>query len=224
MRIADNVEMLQIEAHGTHHPVLTWDDDDVVLIDTSYPGELAALGAEVARCGFALEQITKVILTHQDVDHIGNARILRGYGAQVLAGEHDVAFIQGDQPLTKLTDMAGELDMTPERRAFYEVFATAAPQVVTEVDVALVDGQLLDLVGGIEVVFTPGHTPGHIVLRLVRHDIVVCGDAANIIGGQLVGSFPELTHDQAQADTSLERIKELAAGTYLTYHQGCWRA
>ena len=55
-------------------------------------------------------------------------------------------------------------------------------------------------------------------------DVVVCGDAATIDDGQLVGSFPELTHDQVQTDASLERVKQLAAGTYLGYHQGCWRA
>ncbi|MCL2779986.1 MAG: MBL fold metallo-hydrolase [Actinomycetia bacterium] len=221
MRIANNVEMLEVPTPAPHHPVLIWDDDDVVLIDTSFPGELPALEAELARCGFTIEQVNKVILTHQDIDHIGNAKAFRAAGAELMAGAREVRHIQGDEPLTKLADMEANLDqLPPERAGFHQMLKDAAPALYTPVDTALADGQELPLCGGIRVVFAPGHTPGHIVLLLCAANVVVCGDAANIVDGQLVGSNPQMTHDTRDAEASLARIKSLGASGYLSYHTG----
>ncbi len=41
----------------------------------------------------------------------------------------------------------------------------------------LADGQRLDLAGGVRVIFTPGHTPGHIALYLERSRTLIAGDA-----------------------------------------------
>jgi glyoxylase-like metal-dependent hydrolase (beta-lactamase superfamily II) len=50
-------------------------------------------------------------------------------------------------------------------------------------DEHLEDGDLLDLVGGIRVIFTPGHTPGHLSLYLERPRVLVAGDALTAEGG-----------------------------------------
>src|SRR5215217_2330221 len=52
------------------------------------------------------------------------------------------------------------------------------------VDEYLEDGERLDLAGGTRVIFTPGHTPGHLSLYLERPKVLVAGDALTAEGGQ----------------------------------------
>jgi len=222
MKIAENVEMLEV-VHGgmTIYPVLMWDKENVVLFDAGYIGQFDAICAEIAKCGFAPEQITKLILTHQDIDHIGNARLFKERGAEVMAYEEEAPFIQGDKPLTKISDMEANLDaLPPERKGFYEMLKAAAPNMSVHVDVLLKDGEILPICGGIEVIHTPGHTPGHIVLKLLESGIAVCGDAANISEGRLVGANPGMTHDMGAAESSFEKIISLGASGYECYHTG----
>lgn len=220
MKLADNVDMLEVADPSPHHPVLLWDEKDVVLIDTSYLDQTEALRAEIARCGFTFDQVTTVILTHQDTDHTGNARLLREHGARILAGEVETPFIQGDVPLTKITDMEAVADLPPDKVAFLAMLKERAPEQSVHVDTKLVDGQELPLVNGLRIIHTPGHTPGHIVVHIPWADLIVCGDAANVRDGVLVGPNPAMTHDMEAGTMSFGKIKAQGASRYVTYHGG----
>jgi len=221
MRIAKNVEMLEIKAQAVYYPVLLWDEKDVVLLDTGFPGQFELIKESIAKCGFSPEQITKVILTHQDIDHIGNAKIFRSLGAEIIAHKEEAPCIQGDKPLTKLADMEANLDkLTPERLGFYNMIKASAPELSVHIDTLLTDGQTIPVCGGIKVIYTPGHTPGHIALLLCESGILVCGDAANISDGGLCGSNPMHTHDMAAAERSFEKMISIGANGYVCYHSG----
>jgi glyoxylase-like metal-dependent hydrolase (beta-lactamase superfamily II) len=221
MRIAKNVEMLEMTVPGKHYPVLLWDERDVVLLDTGYPGQFEQLSSEIGRCGFKPEQITKVILTHQDIDHIGNAKILRGLGAEIMAHKEEAPYIQGDKKFTKVADMEANIEkLPPERLSFYNTLKASLPDLYLHVDTMLSDGQKIQACGGMEVVYTPGHTPGHITLLLCDSKIIVCGDAANIKDGKLSGSNFAFTHDAAAAERSVIKILSLDVSGYVCYHGG----
>jgi glyoxylase-like metal-dependent hydrolase (beta-lactamase superfamily II) len=63
------------------------------------------------------------------------------------------------------------------------------------VDEHLPDGDRLDLAGGTRVIFTPGHTPGHLSLYLERPRVLVAGEALTAEGGHLNDPNPPLTLD-----------------------------
>ncbi|MCL1978605.1 MAG: MBL fold metallo-hydrolase [Methanomassiliicoccaceae archaeon] len=213
--------MMEIKAQGTYYPVLAWDDEDVLLFDTGLPGQFELIKEEIGKCGFSPEQVTKVILTHQDVDHIGNAKIFRDLGAEIMAHETETPFIQGDSPLTKLADMEAHIDkLPPERLGFYKMLKAAAPGLYVHVDRPLKDGEIIPACGGIKVIHTPGHTPGHIALLLLESGILICGDAANIADCELCGSNPMHTHDASDAERSFGRIISTGARGYVCYHGG----
>jgi len=221
MRIANNVEMMEVKSQGIYYPVLLWDEKDVVLIDTGFPGQFELLKESIAKCGFSPEQVTKVILTHQDIDHIGNAKIFRDMGAEIMAHKEEAPCIQGDKPLTKLADMEANIDkLPPDRLGFYKMIKEAAPKLSVHVDTLLADGQTIRACGGIKVVFTPGHTPGHIALLLVEADILVCGDAANIADGKLISSNAMHTHDSGNAEKSFKKLDSMNVKGYVCYHGG----
>ena len=156
MKIANNVEMLEIEGErGVLYPVLIWDDDHLVLVDTALPGQTELLKEAISKAGFSLEKITNVIITHQDMDHIGSAKTLAELGAEILAHETETPYIQGDETSLRITDMEKHLNkLNDGEHAFYERMKKGAPYFYVHVDRLLSDKETLDICGGIRVLHT----------------------------------------------------------------------
>ncbi|MDR2975747.1 MAG: MBL fold metallo-hydrolase [Streptococcaceae bacterium] len=226
MKITENIKMLEIpEPKGDfYRPTLTWDDEHLVLFDTGIPGMGALIAEEIKKAGFKPEDLTDIIITHQDIDHIGGALELLKLApdAKVYGYEVDAPFIEGTETPTKLALMQGKLDSgeIDETDSFYQMLKTGFAKSHLPVDVKLKDGEVLDFCGGIETVFTPGHTPGHATFYLQKSKIMVCGDAANIVDGKLVGSNPAMTWDNEKAEASLEKIKSFDLAGVICYHTG----
>lgn len=73
----------------------------------------------------------------------------------------------------------------------------------------LEDGDVLDILGGLRVVHTPGHTPGSICLYSPSRKVFFSGDAL-VNRGELSGPNPKYTPDMARAHRSIiERIAPL---------------
>ena len=224
MKIANNAEMLEIGSeHGNIYPVLTWDDNELVLIDAGLPGQIEMIKEAVRQAGFDLEKVTKVIITHQDMDHIGCAKILAEMGAKILAHEAEAPYIQGDKTPVRITQMEERLpELSDEQRAFLEQVKAGAPQFYVHIDQQLTDGERLDICGGIKVIHTPGHMPGHIALLLEESNIMVAGDAANVHEGVLLGANPQFTQDMAQADASFQKMMDCKPSYIVSYHGGLY--
>lgn len=230
MRIAENVEMLEVkvprgENIAVIYPTLTWDDENLVLFDAGYPGAAEYVVAAVKEAGFDISNLTALILTHQDIDHIGGAREILALApnARVYAHAVDLPYIEGTQTPTKLAGLealkvAGE-DLG-EREGFYQMLKNGFATAHLPVDQALADGDVLDMCGGIETVFTPGHTPGHTSFYLRASKVLVCADAANVVDGHLVGSNPTMTWDTEKATDSLAKLESFDFTAAISYHTG----
>ena len=190
------------------------------LVDTGVPGQLDALEAALAEVSLKVADLRRVILTHQDLDHIGSlAEVVRVSGAEVLAHAEDAPYIEGRLPLLKLPPPeqreAMLAAMPPQARE-----AFSQPLTPVTVDRTLEDGERLELAGGVQVVFTPGHTPGHISLYLERSRALISGDALTSSEGRLLGPPERATPDMAEAHASVVKLAQLDVGTILTYHGG----
>jgi glyoxylase-like metal-dependent hydrolase (beta-lactamase superfamily II) len=204
MRIAENVEMLELgrpDKGGAVYPVLFWDEKDVALVDTGFPGQLEELRGAVAAAGFALEQITKVVLTHQDLDHIGCAKELAELGAGIFAHELEAPYLRGELP--------------PVR--------TGSPKLSIRIDKALKDGETVNICGGVKAIHTPGHMPGHMAVLLIKSGTLIAGDGANIQDGSLAGANPVYTQDIPLAELSFEKMKALQPHQIVAYHCGLYK-
>ena len=99
MEIAKGVEMLQLEFQKfIIHPILLWNDEMAVLIDTGFPGQFEDIHVEMKRVGVSVDKLKVVILTHQDIDHIGSLPDLLESGVsdiKVYAHELDKRYIEG---------------------------------------------------------------------------------------------------------------------------------
>ena len=182
MRIADGVYVLPIPrgsrgAGGFLNLTLILDEQNGnTLVDAGLPGQAETIGAVLTEVGIGVRDLRRIIFTHQDLDHVGSgAALVRQSGATVLAHPADAAHIDGSlRPLKPSPEM---LEQRPQMR---EVLERLEP---VRVDEHLADGDRLDLAGGTRVIFTPGHTPGHLSLYLERPKVLVAGDALTAEGG-----------------------------------------
>ncbi|WP_334072874.1 MULTISPECIES: MBL fold metallo-hydrolase [Paenibacillus] len=233
MKISNGVEMLeiQIDSFGNPamiNPTLIWDDDTTILIDTGTPGSLEQIRIAMNEIGIPLNRLKVIILTHQDIDHIGTLPDLiheKGVEIEVYAHEADKPYIEGTLPLLKLNaeSMAWQMEAIPDevRRSFLEELTNNRPKA--KVTQTLVDNQELPYCGGIRVISTPGHTPGHISLYFQESKTLVAGDAVFSVDGVLYGPHPESTPDMQTALHSLEKFLYFDIDTMICYHGGVSR-
>src|SRR5215213_2556442 len=138
--------------------------------------------------------------------------LVRQSGARVLAHPADAPHIDGSLRLLKPSP-----EMLEQRPQMREALERLEP---VGIDEHLEDGDRLDLAGGTRVIFTPGHTPGHLCLYLERSKVLVAGDALTAEGGHLNGPNPSMTLEMRPAMQSIRRLAELEIDTIVCYHGG----
>jgi glyoxylase-like metal-dependent hydrolase (beta-lactamase superfamily II) len=110
--------------------------------------------------------VSRIVLTHAHWDHAGGlARLRARTGAPVAAHERDTPYVRaGRHPASD-----------PALLRSYLV--RLIPMRFDPVDISeeLVDGDVLP--GGLRIVHTPGHTPGHVSLLHEPSGVLVAGDA-----------------------------------------------
>lgn len=182
------------------------------LVDAGLPGQLDAIASALGEAGLGVGDLKRIVLTHQDVDHVGSLPdLVEASGARVLAHDVELPYIVGrERPRF-------------DRPDFLEAFPAIATLLerLKQVPVEeLPDGARLDVAGGVRVVATPGHTVGHMCLYLERSRTVIAGDALTAEEGRLQGPSPTATADMPEASRSVARLAELDVAAIVCYHGG----
>lgn len=149
------------------------DGDRVAIIDTGLPQREDAILSAVRAIGRAPSDVDDILVTHYHPDHVGSlGPLTAATGAKVWAPRGDAALIRegGSPPPMEKKGVAGML---------FARFAGSKTLPPHRVDEEIGDGDEIDVAGGIKVVGTPGHTPGHVVfLRPAAGGFLFLGDAA----------------------------------------------
>lgn len=228
MRIAQGIEMLELKlAHTQLNPTVVYDADGYWLIDTGLPGNRSPIEALIAEAGLDVSKLQGIILTHQDIDHIGGLPqwldAPAGREIPVYAHQDDRGPIDATAPLIKVSPerRASLLESMPEqvRQSFLHVFSGEHTNVTS----VLSGGETLPFAGGLAVIHTPGHTPGHVSLYHVPSKTLIAGDAMTVAEGVLNGPNPPFTPDMPKALRSLQSLAAFEIDAVICYHGGLVR-
>lgn len=161
-------------------------DGEAILIDPGWDSDVGMdhLLAGLRQAGLGATDLTGIVATHFHSDHLGMAARLRKVsGAWVAMGDKEVRRFTAseDQDLVLRTDRE-ELDLwgVPEDRLAEVAMdhrSLRHLQDLADPDVRLTHGGLVPAKGlNLQVVTTPGHSPGHICLVDEPHGLIFSGD------------------------------------------------
>jgi glyoxylase-like metal-dependent hydrolase (beta-lactamase superfamily II) len=161
-----NDHLFQLTRFGAINAYLVREDDGFTLVDTTLGGAADALIAAATGAG---GQIKRIALTHGHSDHVGSLDALKarlGSNVAVSMGELDARILAGEKVVE------GKLP-------------GGWPRVKTVPDTRLTGGETI---GSLEVVPTPGHTPGHVAFRDTRDGTAIAGDVFTSFGSLAVSN------------------------------------
>jgi glyoxylase-like metal-dependent hydrolase (beta-lactamase superfamily II) len=176
--------------------------DALTLVDTGMPGGADRILDYVREMGHRPEDLTRIVLTHYHVDHVGSAAALKARtGATVLAHPDDAPFIDGTakQPPPR----HGLLRVLHRFLPVMSRFEPVTPDELGE------DGSYLEILDGARIVHMPGHTPGAIALHLAGLGVLISGDAIDNRKGAPGPPPAPFTVDSTQAIASIRKVAQL---------------
>ncbi|TMC49814.1 MAG: MBL fold metallo-hydrolase [Chloroflexi bacterium] len=142
-------------------------DGGVTLVDAGLRGATARLLRHLSAIGKRPDQVARIVVTHAHLDHVGDARRLRERtGGALCIHEGDATYCA--------SGTAPPLDH-PVARALGSVVGARIGG--GPVDRTFADNELLPVAGGLRVLHTPGHTPGHCSLLHEPSGVLITGDA-----------------------------------------------
>jgi glyoxylase-like metal-dependent hydrolase (beta-lactamase superfamily II) len=191
--VGDNI--IQLRRVHFVNAYLIREDDGFTLVDTTIGGGADALIAAAQAAGATIRRIA---LTHGHSDHVGSLDALKqrlGDSVEVLMPDLDARIHAGEKVVEgKLTgSWPKKLDTVP--------------------DVRLTGGERI---GSLEVVPSPGHTPGHVAFLDTRDRTVVAGDVYTSYGRVAVTTeyywrFPLATMGTLDKAKDIESARSLRA-------------
>lgn len=207
-------------------PVVLRDESEVILIDCGYPECLPLIKTVAKENRIDISKLTKIIITHHDFDHMGAlADFKREYPQiKVLASVNDEKYISGKEKSLRLQQAESIYDKLPNdkkesAKKFHE-FIESIESV--QVDVCLKDKDSFSWCGGVEVIDTPGHMPGHISIYIKESKTLISGDALVIENDKLIIANPQYTLDMDNAKKSIKKLLDYEIDRIVCYHGGIY--
>ena len=221
---------INFELNGTIdsiYPVILQDENEMILIDCGYPNFLQLIEECASKNTIDLEKLTKLIITHHDFDHMGSAADFKSKypNIKILASSKDAKYINGKEKSLRLQQAESIYNDLPddqkEAALSFQKLLESVDNV--DVDITLNDGDIFDWCGGMEIVETPGHMPGHISIYLRESKTLIAGDALVILNGKLAVANPQYTLDMSEAIKSINKLLNYDIQKIICYHGGVYQ-
>ena len=205
MKVIDNVYVV---SGVTANSYILVEPDGLTIIDTGLPYSEKTILRYVASKGWSARDIKRILITHADLDHYGClAALQKESGARTYASLVEAKAIAEGQSSRPL-DRNGNNTLQRLLIAFFSRIMKATPFQVDEI---LAEGQTLPVLGGLQVVETPGHSPNHLSFFAPAVRVLFCGDSMKSDDEGLHVSRSRNNWDQDGAKASVRKQAGLGA-------------
>jgi glyoxylase-like metal-dependent hydrolase (beta-lactamase superfamily II) len=188
------------------------DSDGLTLVDAGLPNNERKIMGYIESLGHTEADLKRILITHADYDHVGSlAALQRACPAQTYASEVEAEAI-------RIGQMSRKLRFGGLRGVLMSLASRVVRAAQARVDQILVDGQELPMLGGLRVVETPGHTPGHLSFFALQEGVLFSGDSLIIKDGEILVSKGANTWDEALALRSARLQAVLGAKVVCSGH------
>jgi len=190
-------------------------EKSLTLIDTGFRGSMPGVFEFIRRLGRQPEEIGLVILTHNHLDHTGGLEELRRAVPVPRVAAHwaDLFMPDGQIPYP-----AGGYVGMALRSPLLRPLKRRLVLDKSEVNVRLEGGEVFDVLGGLQVVPTPGHTAGSISLYSASHRLLIVADAVNKRGDVLRMPLKTVSTNLKDAAASIRKMAALDVGILCSGH------
>lgn len=186
---------------------LVADGKELTVIDTGMPRNASKILDYVREIGHQPSDISRILLTHCHMDHVGSAYDLKKLtNAKVAIHEEDAEYVAGTKSYLGPKGVIGILFKAAS--PFFK-FKSVQPDIMLKEN---------DKVGELTVIHTPGHTPGSISLYDSEREVLFVGDAVRFTDGRIVGPPKRFTPDMKKAVHSIGKISQLEFDVMLSGH------
>ena len=183
MKVTDNIHALDSTKGNYAYVIL---GEEIILVDTGRPGQGKGILNDLKSMGIEPQDVKHILITHHDVDHIGSLAFMQqATGAKIWASKEDIPYIYGEKSRPGI------------KKLISYIMRVKKPENVNHYPE---NGKI----GDVEVIPSPGHTPGHVCL--LYKDVLFIGDLFRTSNGEVspMGSF--MNWDDSVLKQSIAKI------------------
>jgi len=187
-----------------------------LLIDTGLVTNYTRIKKFLINQSIPIDKIEMVIITHADADHFGCLSLLQDSVPSLVCAASLV-----EAEAIRKGQSSRELEPVGISMFFFSLARPLFKSSPAQINRILNIGEELPYLGGLEVINSAGHTPGHISLWSSMTRTLFCGDSITIKGNLLYPSTGGNTWNLEKACESFEKQLELQPDRILAGH-GTW--
>ena len=204
MNIIENIHLIpNVQANS----YLIVEPEGLTIIDSGMPFSEKQTLKYIASLGRSPNEIKQILISHADLDHYGCLAALKeASGARTYASQAEAEAMARGSSTRPVHRNIGRFQAFMIR-----LMGKYLKPTPIEVDEFLADEQVLPILGGLQAIETPGHSPSHLVFYAPSVRVLFCGDAMKSDNNGLQASRSRNNWNQTLADDSARKLSTLGA-------------